>query len=337
LVLVPDFESNTIISDTLNWVQIQGQFSANGTERFITIGNFRTDANTNSSQVKPLNLPPNQITAYYYVDDISVVEINNANASIKDTVYKCSLDTVQLGTDSTQFATYSWSPNSALSCSNCPNPIATPSITTKYYLTKQQCSATTVDSVIVSILTPTTPAQAGSDKTICSGESTVLGTDSISNVVYTWQQTGSTLSCTNCPHPTAMPDSSTFYVLSRQECSFISYDTVRVFIDDCNPTFTVPTVFTPNYDGVNDTWGIKFSSINHISNFSVDVYDRWGLLVFSSNPSHTPNPELNTPNLKWDGHTPSGEACSSGTYFYVITFTKNEEVQRLKGFLSLFR
>jgi gliding motility-associated-like protein len=91
-------------------------------------------------------------------------------------------------------------------------------------------------------------------------------------------------------------------------------------------------VFTPNYDGVNDTWGIKFSSINHIKDFSVDVYDRWGILVFS-----TPNTQHSTPNLKWDGHTVSGEECSSGTYFYIITFTKNDEVQKLKGFVSLFR
>jgi gliding motility-associated-like protein len=337
----PVYETSTIIADTTNWTQVQTLYVASGNENFITIGCFKNDASLTMQQIKPMHTLWWRNYSYYYIDDVSIIEVNPANASVNDTLFKCSLDSIMLGTDSTEFATYSWFPSSGLSCTNCPNPIAKPTATTKYYLTKQQCSATTMDSVIVSILTPSTPAQAGSDKTICSGESAVLGTDSIANIFYSWQEVvsgGSSLSCTNCPQPTAMPDSSTSYILTRQECSFISYDTVRIFIDDCNPTFTVPTVFTPNYDGINDTWGIKFSSINHIENFSVDVYDRWGIKVFSNNPgSASPNSEFNTPNLKWDGHTVSGEECSSGTYFYIITFTKNDEVQKLKGFVSLFR
>ncbi len=335
LGLTPNFETTNIITDSINWVQIQDTYLSNGTERFITIGNFKSDINTTKTQIKP---PPTSgdNAAYYYIDDISVIEINSASAAIKDSITKCALDSVSLGTDSTEFATYTWSSTAAglaaLSCTNCPNPIAKPFITTKYYLTKQQCSTTTIDSVTVVVLTPTVQANAGNDKTICIGEYTRLGTsDSLAFTNYSWQNSTS-LSCSNCAMPLAFPMVSTTYTVQRTECSNLTTDTVRVIVDDCDPSFTVPNVFTPNYDDVNDTWGINFSTVNsRIKNFKMNIYDRWGLLVYSTNS------ELSTPNSKWDGHTTSGMECSSGVYYYIITFEKNEEHILLKGHLSLFR
>lgn len=336
----PSFENSlsNIITDTINWVEIQGAYLANGTEKFITIGNFRNDASINKIQVKPL-LPPSPLTAnvsYYYIDDISIVEINTANAHINDTIKKCALDSVIIGTDSTEFATYTWSSTAAglaaLSCTNCPNPIAKPTVTTKYYLTKQQCSATTMDSVTVVVLTPTTQANAGNDKTICLGDVVQIGVqDSLAFTNYTWQN-ATTLSCTNCAMPFANPNVTTTYTVQRTECANITTDTVKIIIDDCDPTFMLPNVFTPNGDEINDTWGINFSTVNsHISNFKMSIYDRWGLLVYSTNY------ELSTPNSKWDGRTTAGIECNAGVYFYVITFSKNEEQQKLSGHLSLFR
>jgi hypothetical protein len=66
---------NGIITDTINWVQIQGCFTANGGEQYITIGNFNTDANTNSLYVGTNNpIPSNPEFAYYYIDDITLID-----------------------------------------------------------------------------------------------------------------------------------------------------------------------------------------------------------------------------------------------------------------------
>jgi gliding motility-associated-like protein len=337
---IPHVENSNsnIITDTINWTQVQGTYLANGTERFISIGNFRDNPGTNFIQVKPLlpPVPPIANMAYYYIDDISVVEINSADASLKDSLIKCSADSVQLGTDSTEFATYQWQSTAAgmaaLTCTNCPNPIAKPIVTTKYYLTKVQCSSTTKDSVIVVVLTPTTQANAGNDKTICIGDYVQIGIqDSSAFTNYSWQFAG-TLSCTNCAQPFVNPTVSTTYTVQRTECTNVTMDTVRVIVDDCEPTYTIANVFTPNYDDVNDTWGIDFSTVNsHIKNFKMNIYDRWGLLVYESNS------EQSTPNTRWDGHTTSGEECSSGVYYYVVTFEKNSEHILLKGNLSLFQ
>lgn len=327
--------STLIIGDTTSWSQIQGVYIANGHEKFITIGNFYNDINTIKSQVKPLISPNSENGAYYYIDDISVIEIDNSNAHIKDSLLICKSDSVILGTDSTEFANYTWQSTAAglaaLSCTNCPNPIAKPLITTKYYLTKVQCSATTRDSVVVVVLTPTTQANAGNNQLICEEDIIQIGTkDSLAYTSYSWLPTTG-LSCSNCATPFANPNATTIYNLTRQECNVITTSNVKITIDDCNPTYTVPNVFTPNYDGVNDTWGVTFSSSKYIKNFQMQIYDRWGLLIYQTNSGYS------TPNIKWDGHTTAGSECTNGVYYYIVTFDKNEEKVELKGSLSLFR
>jgi hypothetical protein len=63
-----------IITDTLNWILISGQFTANGTEKYLMIGNFYDDANTKKQLVNPTHLPAN--AADYLIDDVSVIATN---------------------------------------------------------------------------------------------------------------------------------------------------------------------------------------------------------------------------------------------------------------------
>ncbi len=60
---------NVYINDTLNWTLISGNYVAHGGERYITIGNFNNNADT--MQVIHHN---NYSAAYYYIDDVSVVD-----------------------------------------------------------------------------------------------------------------------------------------------------------------------------------------------------------------------------------------------------------------------
>lgn len=92
-------------------------------------------------------------------------------------------------------------------------------------------------------------------------------------------------------------------------------------------TYTVPNVFTPNSDGVNDTWGIQFSSIKEVKNFNLKIYNRWGQLLLSS--------EL--PNTVWDGRTVSGILCSDGVYFFICSFDLAEEKKVFKGDITLIK
>lgn len=62
--------SGVFMMDTLNWMKIQGSFVANGTESYLTLGNFRTDAATNYTILSGPG------ACEYYIDDVSVIELN---------------------------------------------------------------------------------------------------------------------------------------------------------------------------------------------------------------------------------------------------------------------
>ena len=53
-------------------------------------------------------------------------------------------------------------------------------------------------------------------------------------------------------------------------------------------TLYIPNTFTPNGDGLNDTFGIAGEAVK---DFKMEVFNRWGQLVFEST----------NPNLRWDG------------------------------------
>jgi hypothetical protein len=63
---------NGIISDTMNWVLIQGTYLAHGGEQYLTIGNFLNDANT-VYDTTGFGLGAGTLGgAYYYIDDVFV-------------------------------------------------------------------------------------------------------------------------------------------------------------------------------------------------------------------------------------------------------------------------
>src|SRR6185436_2984842 len=66
----------------------------------------------------------------------------------------------------------------------------------------------------------------------------------------------------------------------------------------------VPNSFTPNGDGLNDTFGISGEAIQ---TFSLRIFNRWGDIIFDTN---------NT-NDKWNG-TFKGQKVPMGSYVYKI-------------------
>lgn len=67
------------INQTYAWYQVCNVYEAEGGEKFITIGNFFADDQTKSeNNKKPKDMKNDQIiAAYYYLDDVSVVLLND--------------------------------------------------------------------------------------------------------------------------------------------------------------------------------------------------------------------------------------------------------------------
>jgi gliding motility-associated-like protein len=78
----------------------------------------------------------------------------------------------------------------------------------------------------------------------------------------------------------------------------------------CNPASllgTIPNTFTPNDDQIHDAWEIK--KIYLFPNAVIQVFDRWGRLVFKSNGGYANN---------WYGTDSSGNKLPIETYYYII-------------------
>jgi gliding motility-associated-like protein len=105
-------------------------------------------------------------------------------------------------------------------------------------------------------------------------------------------------------------------------CSDTAYQTIRI---NLSPTQFVPNSFTPDDDGVNDTWN---PIIVYVKKLEVLIFNRWGEIVYKTNdlaPS-------------WDGKSLQGIPVQDGTYSYrIIGRDGNNEVIDLKGHINLIR
>jgi len=95
-----------------------------------------------------------------------------------------------------------------------------------------------------------------------------------------------------------------------------------VSVDDI---YRVPNVFTPNGDNKNDDFIV---TVNGVDKFSIEIYSRWGNLVFSREGVN---------QIIWDGRLPEGSKVTPGTYFYVITASDSQKTYKPKtGFVMVF-
>ena len=83
------------------------------------------------------------------------------------------------------------------------------------------------------------------------------------------------------------------------------------------PTIYVPNAFTPNYDNLNDGFGVKGIAINE---FSIEIYNRWGEKLYQSDDI----------DEKWIP-TYMGNDIQEGIYLYLINYTDFDDNNYRKG------
>ncbi len=106
-------------------------------------------------------------------------------------------------------------------------------------------------------------------------------------------------------------------------------DTHEVTIDVSPRKPIIPNVFTPNEDGINDVFYIN---THNNENVQVEVFDRWGQKVYSSDNYEQCNP--NTGEYCWNGYnTFKNKKCKKGHYFYIVQLATGESY---KGTINLF-
>ena len=125
--------------------------------------------------------------------------------------------------------TYAWSPAATLSCSNCPNPTASPTAATTYTVTgKDSAGCANTATITIGIRPLPTILVSPAKDSICLGSSVSLTASGGSS--YDWApSTG--LACTNCTSTLASPTVNTIYTVTGTDshgCTNTSTATVSI-------------------------------------------------------------------------------------------------------------
>jgi gliding motility-associated-like protein len=119
-------------------------------------------------------------------------------------------------------------------------------------------------------------------------------------------------------------ESDTIYVDVTDRYGCINTDSVYVYAcSEIEETIKAWNSFTPNGDGINDTWVIK--RIEQFTNAEVEIFDRWGRIVYKSKGFYKP----------WDGKY-KGRDMPMDSYYYVIDL-HYKGLKRIKGTVNLIR
>lgn len=226
----------------------------------------------------------------------------------------CEGSTVTLSTTQVN-GTYQWGIVGAQTIGGGQTKDVTPDTVTSYYV-KVTISpgCTSYDTVTVFVEYPIVTYDT---VTICLDETATLVADTGQNFSYLWS-TGET---TQSVDKTEAGDYYVDISVPGEVC--FTTQNFTVVIDTCYVPLTLPNVFTPNGDGVNDGW--QPFVIGNFDEFEILVYNRWGTLVYKTTD----------PAFVWDGKNLAGKLVSDGVYFYIAKTKYEDKIQDFNGTVTV--
>lgn len=214
----------------------------------------------------------------------------------------CEGQSIVLGSSGGAF--YQWSPSASLSSAAIANPVATPSSTTAYTIVVSNTVSCTDTAVVTITVIPKPIASAGPNKIIFEGQSVQLdGNVRGINTSFSWSP-ALFINNIHSLKPSVKPLNSINYVLtatSNDGCGSSS-DSVNVHV---YRSVVIPNAFSPNGDGINDTWNIP--GLATYDDLELSVFNRYGQPVFTAKNY----------NQQWNG-TYNGKPLPVGTYYYLL-------------------
>jgi gliding motility-associated-like protein len=150
---------------------------------------------------------------------------------------------------------------------------------------------------------------------------------------YNWEPAEQV--CEGCTAVTdAEPDlfpqeTTTFTLTMTDSLGCEALDTIRVTVIDpdtldCTVAF-MPKAFTPNFDGLNDTYGIDNSLVID-ELITLEIFDRWGERIFFTNNASD----------RWDGSY-KGKEMNAGVYLYKVEFVCDGTTRNKTDSFSIIR
>ncbi len=285
--------SSKIVS--AQWTKISGCFTANGDEKFVTIGNFESDNQTSKQEILK-----NQgyVYANYRVDDVALYELA---VKIPNDTAICAGDSIYVDATLNNFtAHYDWSDGST-------QPIRYLKNAGIYKLkTTLEGGCKPIEKQVELKFLPTRADWTSKDTTFCIGDKFVLRAVKDSAGTKLLWSDGSVN-----PEIT-ITLSGVYWVRLKNNC-IVHTDTINVKSLDCTVKAYIPNAFSPNGDGVNDVFYPFIYAIQPVTFYKFDVFDKWGNHVFLSENMTD----------KWDGKYQDHD-CDPGIYAWQLQFKVNQ-------------
>lgn len=285
------------------WTTIDGNIVSGGSDETAVVdlaGTYRlTVINTNSgcSQSDEVVVTGNTTAPQATAGTTKVLDCQHPTAILGDA-------TVQ-GNEAANRA-YRWTTDDGNIISGANTPQAMVDIAGTYILTVTNTENNCVSQDQVRVLGTSEPpaVYAGEDRVVTLGDAVQLQAESNNNVTYQWspEQVVDNPSIAN---PMATPDRTvtlTVTVIDINNCVAQDEITLTVpLVEDLK----IPNSFSPNGDGVNDTWNIP--GLEYLGSYTLEIFNRLGNSVHRGS------------NTSWDG-TFRGDVLPTGTYFYIFNF-----------------
>jgi gliding motility-associated-like protein len=253
-------------------------------------------------------------------DAFTINPLPNAPTSVNQTF--CETDNATVANLSPNGAQYSW-----YDSSTGTTPLASTIVLVSgtYYVSEKNLTTgceslrTPITVTIDAIQAPTLNTDG---QNFCGADNPTIqdlsnNTNSGSTVVWYDALTGGTLLAPG----TLLTDGATYYGYdsnSSTGCLSKNVLIVTVSLTDCvvSGDFFIPDGFSPNGDGVNDSFHIPDIEFIY-PNYKIEIYNRYGTLLFEGDKSKDWDGKNSTKASVLDGIAPNG------VYFYIIHFNKD--------------
>ncbi len=209
---------------------------------------------------------------------------------------------------------YTWSPAAEVDPDTGAVVTVGPDVTTTFFVTgtdENGCSNADDFTLTVFALSPPDALVDPGTIDITFDQTATLSTDPDDYISWVWTPSDGMLSDPNSPTVTVQPlDTTVYYVLVTNEFGCEAIDSVQLNVIGDYEVF-LPTAFSPNGDGVNDTYQpyIIGSAPDRVMDEFV-IYNRWGEAVYQSNDRFA----------GWDG-TINGQPQPIGTFVVIVRST----------------
>lgn len=260
-------------------------------------------------------------------DSIKVTIKSAALFSVAPVDTVCAKTTVQLQAFGGDI--YKWSPINLLNNDSISNPIATPKVNTKFFVTIKDsvCKTTAILSTMAIVKPSPTLAITKSNDIDCYNVNAKLNVSGAA--IYNWFASEPPLYLSDSigTNAIAYPSLTKKYFITGKDtfthCENTDSIVVFVYLSG-NPEFWIPNAFSPNRDRKNDCW--KVYPQGRLLYFEMAIYNRWGQLVFKTEDI----------NECWNG-TFKGQPQDPGNFVYRIKAKNLCKENSYSGNLLLIR